>query len=295
VYLTRDPTRRALVEVDRLGRERVLSPELRGYDGPRYSPDGRLLLARIQDDEGFNIWVFDFLRGTSLRLTFDGSSFYPEWSRDGRRVIFPSNRGSDTGLWWKLASGAGSAEPLYDPPLAQWQSSWAPDDRYGVVRQNDPETGRDLWLLSGPERTPTPLVVTPASEHAPKVSPDGRLLAYVSNATGRAEVYVRTLPDSGGTWMVSEGGGTEPLWAPDGSQIFYRHGNAIMAVDVQTSPAFLMGRRDSLFAGSYVPNPTHTNYDVHPSGDRFVMIRMAEGERRAVVVLNWSHELGGRR
>jgi serine/threonine-protein kinase len=125
------------------------------------------------------------------------------------------------------------------------------------------------------------------------VSPDGKFLAYVSNATGRAEVYVRTLPDSGGTWLVSDGGGTEPLWAPDGRTLYYRNGDAIMGVAVDTRPSFALGKRDSLFAGSYVPNPTHTNYDVDPSGDHFLMVRMAEGERRAVVVFNWSQELAG--
>jgi eukaryotic-like serine/threonine-protein kinase len=291
VYLTRDPTRRALVEVDHLGRERVLSPDLRGYDGPRYSPDGRRLVARIQDPVGFNIWVFDFARATSLRLTFDGQSYYPEWTRDGTRIVYPHTIKGETGLWWKQAGGGGDAEPLYDPPQAQWESSWLPDGKRFVVRQNDSVSGRDLWLVTLPDKHAVPLVVTQYSEQDPKVSPDGRLLAYVSNATGRAEVYIRTLPDSGGTWLVSEGGGTEPLWAPDGRRLYYRSGDAIMGVNVETRPAFSLGRRDSLFVGSYVPNPTHTNYDIHPSGDRFVMVRMAPGEQRAVVVLNWAAEL----
>jgi hypothetical protein len=90
---------------------------------------------------------------------------------------------------------------------------------------------------------------------------------------------------------VSDGGGTEPLWAPDGRRLYYRSGDAIMGVTIETRPAFSLGRRDSLFVGSYVPNPTHTNYDIHPAGDRFVMVRMAPGEQRAVVVLNWAAEL----
>jgi serine/threonine-protein kinase len=291
VYLTRDPTRRALVEVDLLGRERVLSPDLRGYDSPRYSPDGRRMAARIQAADGFNIWVFDFLRGTSLRLTLDGASYYPEWTRDGSRVVYAHSAKGETGLFWKQASGAGEGDALYDPPQAQWEASWLPDGRRLVIRQNDSATGRDLWLVSLPDRNAVPLVVTKFSEQDPKVSPDGRLLAYVANGTGRAEVYVRTLPDSGGTWLVSDGGGTEPLWAPDGRRLYYRSGDAIMGVAIETRPTFSLGRRDSLFVGSYVPNPTHTNYDIHPTGDRFVMVRMAPGEQRAVVVLNWAAEL----
>jgi serine/threonine-protein kinase len=290
VYLTRDATRRTLVEVDRRGLERVLSPELRGYDGPRYSPDGRRIVLRIQAD-GFSIWLFDFAAGTSQRLTFDRASYYPEWTPDGSRVVYPSTHNGETGLWWKPASGAGAEEVFFDQPQGQWEAGFARDGRSVVIRQNDSVTGRDLWLLTLPGRKVTPLVVTRFSEHAPTVSPDSRFVAYVSDATGRAEVYVRSLSDSTGTWLVSEGGGTEPRWAPDGRSLYYRDGEAIVAAHVETRPTFRVGRRDSLFTGSYVPNPTHSNYDVHPSGDRFVMVRMAEGERRAVVVLNWNREL----
>jgi Tol biopolymer transport system component len=290
-YLTRDANRRLLIEVDRLGRERVLSPDLRGYDSPRYSPDGRRVAVRIQDDEGFHLWIFDFARGTSLRLTFDRLSYYPEWVPDGLRIAYPSTVDRETGIWWKAASGGGAAERLYDPPQAQWESSWSGDGRYVVVRQNDSVTGRDLWLLTMPGRTATPLLTTPASEHSPALSPDGRFLAYVSNATGRAEVYVRTIPDSSGTWLVSVQGGGEPRWAPDGHELFYRDGEAIMSVGFEGRPAVTFGKRDTVFVGAHVPNPNHANYDVHPSGDRFVMVRMAEGERRAVIVLNWDAEL----
>ena len=291
IYLTRDVTRRALVEVDRLGRERVLSRELRGYDAPRYSPDGRRITYRVEDREGFDIWVADLARGTALRLTFDGDSYYPEWSPDGSRIVFPSTEKGETGLWWKPASGAGTMSRLYDPPQAQWESSWSRDGRLAAIRQNDSITGRDIWLLSFPGATPRPLVTTPASEQSPKLSPDGKYVAFVSNATGAAEIYVRSVADAGDAWLVSDGGGTEPLWSPDGSRLYYRSSSAIIEAEITLNPTFGVGRRDSIFVGSHVPNPTHTNYDVHPDGSRFIMVRMGEGERRAVVVLNWAAEL----
>ena len=197
----------------------------------------------------------------------------------------------ETGIWWKSAGGGGAAERFFDPPQAQWESSWSRSGRYVAIRQNDSVTGRDLWLVSLPDRKPTPLLVTPASEHSPALSPDGRYLAYVSNATGRAEVYVRTVPDSSGTWLVSESGGGEPRWSANGRELFYRAGEAIMSVGFQAQPTVAFGKRDSVFAGAYVPNPNHSNFDVHPSGDRFVMVRMSEGERRAVIVMNWDAEL----
>jgi len=289
-YLTRDANRRLMVEVDRLGRERVLSPDLRGYDSPRYSPDGRRLAVRIQDAEGFHLWIYDLAHETSLRLTFDRASYYPEWTPDGLRIVYPSAVDRETGLWWKSAGGGGAAERFYDPPQAQWESSWSRDGRRVVIRQNDSVTGRDLWLVTMPDRKAVPLQATAASEHSPALSPDGRYLAYVSNATGRAEIYVRTVPDSSGTWLVSDHGGVEPRWAPNGRELFYRDGEAIMSVAVETRAGMTFGKRDTVFTGAYVPNPNHPNFDVHPSGERFVMIRMAEGERRAVVVMNWDAE-----
>ena len=86
-------------------------------------------------------------------------------------------------------------------------------------------------------------------------------------------------------------GSERALIGPSGRLLYYRSNNAIVETEVTTRQIFSVGRRDSLFAGFYVPNPTHTNFDVHPAGDRFLMVRMGEGERRAVVVLNWAAEL----
>jgi serine/threonine-protein kinase len=137
------------------------------------------------------------------------------------------------------------------------------------------------------DRRSFPLLRTPKDERSAQFSPDGHFLAYVSDQSGDAEVYVRSFPDSSGTWLVSQGGGTEPAWSPDGRELFYRSGDWLVAVPIVTQPRFSAGRRDSLFTGPYVPNPTHTNYDVHPAGDRFVMVRSSESERRVVVALNW--------
>jgi serine/threonine-protein kinase len=176
---------------------------------------------------------------------------------------------------------------LYVGPGDQWETSFARSGRQLVFRQNDPLNNRDLWTFSMQDRRASPLLATPRDERAARLSPDGRFLAYVSDQSGDAEVYVRSFPDSSGTWLVSQGGGTEPAWSPDGRELFYRSGDWLIAVPLITTPRFSAGRRDSLFAGPYVPNPTHTNYDVHPAGDRFVMVRSSESERQVVVTLNW--------
>jgi serine/threonine-protein kinase len=280
---------RRLVEVDRSGRELVLSPDQRPFDGPRYSPDGRRLAVRIAGD-GFHIWTLDLARETFLRLTFSSpANFFPEWSTDGRFIAYSRDSREESGidLYWTDADGGGREEVLNSAPGDQWEGSFAPGGNWMVFRQNDSATGRDLWALSLDDRRPFPLLATPKDERAAQLSPDGRFLAYVSDQSGDAEVYVRSFPDSSGTWLVSQGGGTEPAWSPDGRELYYRSGDWLMAVPIVTRPRFSVGRRDTLFTGPYVPYPTHTNYDVHPAGDRFVMVRSGESEREVLLTLNW--------
>jgi Tol biopolymer transport system component/tRNA A-37 threonylcarbamoyl transferase component Bud32 len=279
---------RRLVEVDRQGREMVLSPDARPFDGPRYSPDGRRIAVRISGDE-FHIWNFDIARETFSRLTFSSAeNFFPEWTSDGRRIVY-TRRSDSTGtdIYWTDADGGGQEEAVYVAPGDQWETSFGRSGDRLVFRQNDSLNNRDLWVLSMRDRRASTLLATSKDERAARLSPDGRFLAYVSDQSDDAEVYVRTFPDSAGTWLVSQGGGTEPAWSPDGRELYYRSGDWLMAVPIVTQPGFSVGRRDSLFAGPYVPNPTHTNYDVHPAGNRFVMVRSSESERRVVVALNW--------
>ncbi len=290
VYLSGDDSERALVLVDRQGGERQIMGR-RAYDGPRFSPDGRSVVVRIADN-GFNIWRYDFDESKLTKLTFDGSNFYPEWTPDGRRVSFVSNPAGNADLVWKRADGSDVAERLLDDDQPQWGASWAPDGRSLVYRQNSGKTGRDIWLLPlDGDASPTPLVQTSAEERAPKISPDGRFLAYVSDESGRSEIYVRTFPDGNSRWPVTTTGGTEPLWSRRGDELFYRSGNEILVVAVQTDSTFRFGNPEVAVSGQYVPNPMHTNYDIHPDGDRFVMVRSGQGETRMIVALNWFEAL----
>ncbi len=136
-------------------------------------------------------------------------------------------------------------------------------------------------------------------------SPDGRWIAYVSDESGREEVYVAATSEEGGTWPVSSGGGAEPVWARSGRELFYRAGNKMMAVAVQSAPAFSTGRARELFEGDFKHNDGQLSqslspdYDASPDGQRFVMIQPT-GPAAATpappglhVVLNWFRELGG--
>ena len=97
-------------------------------------------------------------------------------------------------------------------------------------------------------------------------------MAYVSNETGREEIYVRPFPEGGGRWQVSVGGGIEPRWRRDGLELFYRNADTLIAVQVRAGPGFVVGKRTPLFTGDYVTSTRHATYDVHPNGQRFVFV-----------------------
>ena len=155
--------------------------------------------------------------------------------------------------------------------------------------------GRDLWVLpSEGDRKPSPFLQTPFNEAGAQFSPDGRWIAYMSNESGRMEVYVQPYPNPGGKWQISTGGGVEPVWARSGRELFYRNGDRMMVVDIGTEPAFSAGRPSVLFEGQFLNLSWAANYDVAPDGQRFLMIQPIEREgatSQIHVVLNWFEEL----
>jgi Tol biopolymer transport system component len=176
-------------------------------------------------------------------------------------------------------------------PLAQQPTSWSPDGRHLAYTEEDPRTGFDLWVLTlgGPR---TPFLRTAFDERGATFSRDGRWLAYTSNESARDEIYVRPFPGPGQKWQISTGGGSEPVWARSGGELFYRSGDKMMAVAVSTTPTFQVQKPRVLFEGEYERPDPMTSYDVAPDG-RFAMVR---GETLSAVsplhvVLNWFEEL----
>ena len=142
---------------------------------------------------------------------------------------------------------------------------------------------------------PELLIHTPFSELQPKLSPDGRWLAYTSNESGQSEVYVQPFPGLGGKWQISTDGGTEPAWSPQGTELFYRSGRRMMVVPVQTDPAFRAGRPEILFEGSYrglnSAPAAYQYYDISQDGQQFLMVKPGQNPGQINVVLNWFEEL----
>jgi serine/threonine-protein kinase len=282
-----------LVWVDRQGAEQPIAAPAHAYRNPRLSPDGRRIVVGI-DELGGQVWIYDLSRDTLTRLTFEGTgSGTPFWSPDGRRVAFTS--GAPGSLFVQPADGSGSAEQLTDNEHRRVLNSWSPDGQFLAFHETNPATGADIWVLRLADRQAQPFLRTPAGESAARFSPDGRWLAYASFESGRAEIYVQSFPGPGGKWQISTEGGTEPVWNPNGRELFYRHGNQMMAVDITAQPGFSAGRPKVLFEGPYLLSAANLPaYDMSRDGQRFLMVKEGPEEQAPTqinVVLNWFEEL----
>jgi dipeptidyl aminopeptidase/acylaminoacyl peptidase len=281
-----------VVRVDHRGVASVLLESARVYTHPRLSPDGRRLALEVAGGGGNEIWIADLADGTFERLTREGFNDRPEWTPDGTRVLYSSSRSKANSLWWQPVDGSGPAELVYQALDAIREGIFTPDGGTIVFRTDTPDSNRDVFRLPlAGERVPVPILTGINDDKQPRVSPDGKLLAYTSNETGREEVYLRPLSGMGARVRVSTGGGGEPLWSPDGRWIYYRAGGALMAATVIATPALAIIGRDTLFTGRFTTSSWHPNYDVAPDGKSFVMLRPVEDDRQLIMVVNWIEEL----
>jgi serine/threonine protein kinase/Tol biopolymer transport system component len=298
-----------LVWVDRDGKEELLGASPNEYLFPKISPDGTRLALTIMG-ENDDIWVWDLARKTMTRLTFDkGTDYQPIWTPDSMQVLFWSEREGDFGaIFRKRADGTGEVEMLVaDPDRQLYPWALSSDGKTLVVLDTtNPNTRADISMLSMEgDHERKPLLQQEYMETQAKISPDGRWMAYVSNESGRNEIYVRSFPEiDKGRWQVSTDGGVSPLWAPNGSELFYiGEDDSVMTVAVETGTAFSAATPEKLFSrtpylgGGSTPG---TPWDVHPDGKRFLMLKRAAAEsdesaggipRKINIVLNWDEEL----
>jgi serine/threonine-protein kinase len=281
------------VWVSRNGREQSVAAPEHAYDFPRLSPDGRRIAVIIEGQ----IWLYDLSRETLTRLTFEGTNNNVlVWTPDGKRIAFNSNRAGQLNIFWQLADGSGGLEQLTSSELVQAPSAFSPDGQLLAFIEINPSTGADIWTLRLSDRKAQPFLRTPFNERVPRFSPDGHWLSYVSNESGRYEVYVQPYPGPGGKWQISTEGGSEALWNRNGRELFYRNGDKMMSVAISTQPSFAAGNPRQLFKGDYQMNATGIpEYDISPDGERFLMVKPVEQQQAAPtqinVVLNWTEEL----
>ena len=194
--------------------------------------------------------------------------------------------------------GTGVAKKIYRSPLKTplYVEDWSSDGSMLGFEQWDESTGGDLLVYSFRDSSAKPYLATPANEVEPNFSPNGKWIVYWSNESGgNREVYVRPYPESsGGVWKISSGGGDKVLWSADGKKIYYRNGgNEMYSVDVTSGDVFSNGNPKKIFAGNYFVSPGGRSFDIHPDGDRFIMIQPSEGpqEQKIFVIQNFSEEI----
>jgi serine/threonine-protein kinase len=281
-----------LTWVDTAGKTTMIAAGPAAYQNVSIAPDGREVALDI-DGANANIWLLDLARTSMARMTVEWSNNSPFWTPDGTRVVFTSAGAGATRLFWQAADSRSPPEPVthahgVQEEVAQLSGSWAPGGQVMVFSERAQRTGWDIWVLTmGRERNLTAFVQTSFNEKNPRFSPDGRWVAYESDETGPTEVYLVPYPGPGRKVKISTDGGTSPVWARDRRALFYRNGDAMMVVPIQTLPSFSPGRARLLFR-RVSPYP----FDVAPDG-RFLMIDdlPAPALGPLTVALNWHAEL----
>ena len=301
-------TTRTLAWVDRSGREQAIKAPPRAYLVPSLSPDGARVALDIRDQDN-DIWLLDFKRETLARLTFDPArDGSPIWSPDGRSIIFASARGDGrANLFRQPADGTGTVERLTTSSDQQLPSSISPDGLRILFTQSSAGSPSGVIAMLATGGTSLfrsqPLIQSKFLIRNAVISPDGRWVAYESNESGAFEVYVRPFPMADqGHWQVSAAGGSKPVWARSGREVFYinNSGDAFMAVPVQTTGTiFSAGTPVKLFdARPYFSASGQRTYDVSTDAQRFLLIRNngASGQDTSdvpqlIVVEHWMEEL----
>jgi serine/threonine protein kinase/Tol biopolymer transport system component len=282
------------VWVDRQGKITPIGLPAQSYASFKLSPDGKRLAIEVAAATN-DIWIYDFDRGTFLRLTIDGNNNAPVWSPDGKRLAFTSIRNGRYGIFVKPADGSGVEEQLLTAPddTGQAPESWSPEGKALMFAQWGATDQGDIWILPlEGDRKPQPFLRTQFSEFFSSFSPDGHWIVYTSDESGRYEVYVRPYPGPGGKWQISTEGGEEPLWSAKGDELLYRNGEKWMAATVQTKPDFRAEAPRLLFENYFINVPGLSHY-VSPDGRRQIMIQPVgqENPKQINVVLNWFAEL----
>jgi serine/threonine-protein kinase len=289
---------RRLVWVDHKGSITPLHAPLREYIAVSLAPGGRQAALEISGARS-SIWTYDLVRGALTQLTFAACSHYsPVWKPDGSRLAYVCEQSNGDEVIESIPpDGRESPRELApgEPGVARDLGGWSPDGKMVVFTRQAPGGKFDIYMSpddgAAVNRIARPLIRTPADKSSPRVSPDGRWIAYSSDEYQGSQVFVEPFPDNAGgvKWRVSSESGSDPRWSPDGHAIFYRDGAKVMAVDVEPGPDFRHGEARLLFEGRF-----EKSYDIGRDGKRFLMIQSMSEESspsHAQVVMEWFAEL----
>ncbi|MEP6995567.1 MAG: protein kinase, partial [Acidobacteriota bacterium] len=259
---------------DRAGRELDTLGDPGDYANPALSPTGDRLAFNLADSHSgkTDIWIRDLARGVNSRFTLGaGNNNRPVWSPDASTIVFGSDRGGAFDLYQKVVKGAGEEKLLLHSADPKSAASWTKDGRYIAYTSLSPKTLADLWALpTFGDKKSIPIAVTPFTELNPVFSPDGHYVVYVSNESGRDEIYVQTFPDPGGKWQVSNGGGSDPSWRGDVKELYYRSPDQkLMAVEIRPGAEFQAGVPQALFPIRIRVGNPRNKYAPSQDGQRF--------------------------
>ncbi len=297
-----------VVRVDRAGRSTPMPLEPGYYSQAALSPDGKRLALVRQVGMAMRLFAFDVDRRVLSPVTPEpGRFFSPVWSPDGGRLAFSYFAEGEPHIRIKSVDGSDTARPLTQPSNdAEFPNSWSPDGRvlaYTVAYTEDRSESRksgtsDIWVTTiDGSAPPRPWFETPFNEIAATFAPDGRFMAYVSNESGRSEIYVRPFPGPGGRVQVSNQGGTEPAWSSKGQEILYREGERFMSAAFRSAGEGAAAAPRLLFAGPFdrqsredVPR----TYDVSRDGSFIVALQSRRREpvvNQLSIVTGWTEGL----
>ena len=286
-----------MVWVDRAGKVLgPIGPPQEQWPFPELSPDGRRLAIAAKENEISDIWIHDVERGTRTRLDAGTALYSTEaWSPDASHITFEDGQAAPT-IRVRATDGRGETQTVHEG----WSASYSPDGRYLLYAEGGQITSWTIsYIDTKGDAKPVPLVHENDKTDAlwPRLSPDGKYFAYVSNESTVDEVYIKRFPSGEGKWQVSVGGGTWPRWSRKGDRIFFVNQETLMEVDVALGPEPRLGKPRALFTRKPLGWPLifgwPPGFDVSPQGDKFVIVQALndkQGEGGIVVLENWTGE-----
>jgi hypothetical protein len=276
-----------LVWVDRAGAAQPVSSLKGRFEFPSLSPDGKRIAYNSECP-----YVYDLARGTESQSS-DESCGIATWTPDGVRLVM--NCSPSSNLYWQLADGSSPAERLTTSKYYQAPGTFTPDGSVLAFMESH-SAGSDILAMNMGDRHVTPFLSSHFTQKHPAFSPDGRWLAYTSNESGRYETYVRRFPTADSKWKLSAEGGTDPLWAKNGKELFYRWNDQVWAVEIRTDGRLTPGKPHLLFQKpGYQSFSAARGWDISPDGKRFLMVKLDERTpepvNQMILVQNWLEEL----
>ena len=293
VYIPSQPrNENMLVWVNRDGRSSQAAEWRMQHNTPRLSPNEHYITVVIRSGIlGRQIWTYNVENGTRVQFTLEGNdNRSPVWTEGGRELAFASNRSGPQNIYRKPVRTDSKAQLLASTGDAMNPTSWSTEARVLAFYTVSTNADRDIWTLQ-PKHKPRAFLTSPLNERSPMISPDGRLIAYVSGSVGESTVHIAAYPDPKMAPSVKVGKGVEPLWTRSGRELLYRYDGRMMSMSLVTTDPITTGRPQVLFEDQYELDPggNIANYDVTQDGKKFLMVQSTTQTKRLHVVLNWTN------